>query len=427
MRFSKTSLIILGIIIAAIAGLVYWGLAGSPAEDGEMEMKYKEVTVERGTYQEMVSANGIVRPIDRIEIKSKASGEIVALPVEQGDFVKKGDLIARLDQKDESAAVKQAEADLDIARAELAQAQRSFERRDQLFQENLISEEERDQIELGLAVAKGKLVQASTTLERARERFSESVVRAPIDGVILQKYVEEGQIIASGVSNVSGGTAIVDIADMRSVYIEAGIDEIDIGKIRVRQAVAVEAEAYPQLKFRGSVIRIAPEAKIEQNVTLFDVIVEVENPEGKLKSGMNSTIEITIVNEENVLLVPAMAFQSGERSEGRSGSWGGGRPEGRGGNGGEGRPEARAEDRGAANARTVLLKENGRFVPHQIQIGKSNFAQAIVLDGLAEGDVLGVPMVSRLKAENDQMEQRIRNSRSFGSGNNNNRSTGGGR
>ena len=157
----------------------------------------------------------------------------------------------------ESAAVKQAEADLDIAKAELAQAQRSFERRDQLFQENLISEEERDQIELSLAVAKGKLVQSSTTLERARERFSESVVRAPIDGVILQKYVEEGQIIASGVSNVSGGTAIVDIADMRSVYIEAGIDEIDIGKIRVGQAVAVEAEAYPQLKFRGSVIRIA--------------------------------------------------------------------------------------------------------------------------------------------------------------------------
>ncbi|MCB0307293.1 MAG: biotin/lipoyl-binding protein, partial [Calditrichaeota bacterium] len=112
MRFSKTSLIILAIVIAAIAGLAYWGLAESPAEDSGTEMKYKEVTVTRGTFQEMVSANGIVRPIDRIEIKSKASGEIVALPVEQGDFVKKGDLIARLDQKDESAAVKQAEADL---------------------------------------------------------------------------------------------------------------------------------------------------------------------------------------------------------------------------------------------------------------------------------------------------------------------------
>ena len=427
MRFSKTSLIILAIVIAAIAGLAYWGLAESPAEDSGAEMKYKEVTVTRGTFQEMVSANGIVRPIDRIEIKSKASGEIVALPVEQGDFVKKGDLIARLDQKDESAAVKQAEADLDIAKAELAQAQRSFERRDQLFQENLISEEERDQIELSLAVAKGKLVQSSTTLERARERFSESVVRAPIDGVILQKYVEEGQIIASGVSNVSGGTAIVDIADMRSVYIEAGIDEIDIGKIRVGQAVAVEAEAYPQLKFRGSVIRIAPEAKIEQNVTLFDVIVEVENPEGKLKSGMNSTIEITIVNEENVLLVPAMAFQSANQAESRSGSWGENRAEGRPGNGGEGRSGSRAESRGTGNERTVLLKENGRYVPRQVRVGRSNFKQAIVLDGLAEGDVLGVPMVSRLKAENDQLEQRIRNSRSFGSSNNNNRSTGGGR
>ena len=136
------------------------------------------------------------------------------------------------------------------------------------------------------------------------------MARAPIDGIILQKYVEEGQIIASGVSNVSGGTPIVDIADMNSVYIEAGIDEIDIGKILAGQSATIIAEAYPNIKFRGKIVRIAPEAKIEQNVTLFDVIVEVVNTEGKLKSGMNTSIEITIKKEENVLLVPTAALHT---------------------------------------------------------------------------------------------------------------------
>lgn len=384
MHFSKIRIILGLVLIASISAIILFYINGKANDMEGMGPRYKEVTAERGTFQIVVSANGVVKPIDRVEIKSKASGQIEELPVEVGDFVRKGELIARLDQKDERAAVEQAQADMDIAKAELNQAQLTFDRRDKLFQENLISEEERDQLVLNLAVAKGKLIQATSTLERARERLSESIVRAPIDGIILQKYVEEGQIIASGVSNVSGGTPIADIADMRSVYIEAGIDEIDIGKISIGQSAAVVAEAYPSLKFQGKIVRIAPEAKVEQNVTLFDVIVEVQNTDGKLKSGMNTTIEITIVRKEDVLLAPVMAFQM-EREEGAP-----------------------------ANQRTVLLKEGGDYVPHQVTIGLSNFKDAEILSGLEPGSVLGVPMTSRLKQENEQMEDRIRSSRSFG-------------
>jgi HlyD family secretion protein len=384
MRFSRTQAII-GAIVVIVIALTAVYLANSKGPDGqEGEVRYKEYTVSRGTFRVSVTASGVVKPIDRIEIKSKASGEIVDLPVEQGDEVRKGDLIARLDQKDERAAVAQAQADLDIAQAQLNQAQRIYDRRNELFDRKLISEEEWNQIELDRTVARGKLVQATTALDRAQERLSESVVRAPIDGVILQKYVEQGQIIASGVSNVGGGTPIVDLADMLSVYIEAGIDEIDIGKIAVGQIADVVAEAYPQLHFRGKVVRIAPEARIEQNVTLFDVIVEVENTDGKLKSGMNASIEITIVQKDNILLIPAVAL--GESSA----------------------------PSGPAGERTILLKKNGDFVPHKITIGLSSFKQAEILSGLEEGDVVGVPMTSRLKEENEQMEERIRNSRSFG-------------
>ncbi len=383
MSQSKTrALIALGVIIIALAGIFTFRNGDLQEAKGDAP-KYKEIAVEYGTFNMMVSASGIVKPIDRVEIKSKASGEIVELPIEVGDFVKKGDLIARLDQKDERAEVEQSKANMAIAEAELKQAQHNYDRRDQLFQKGLLSEEELGQIELTLATAKAKLVSAKTALERANERFAESIVRAPINGIILQKYVEEGQIIASGVNNVSGGTPIVDIADMSSVYIEAGVDEIDIGKIKPGQLATIIADAYPQLKFKGKIVRIAPEARVEQNVTLFDVIIEVENTEGKLNSGMNASVEITIVNKENVLLVPTIALEPLK---------------------GPGKP----------GVRTVQLKQGNEFQPHEIEIGLSNFKQTEVLSGLKEGDIVGVAMTSRLKAENDRMEQMIRDRSSFG-------------
>jgi len=255
------------------------------SESAQAGPRYKEVTAARGPFRIAVIANGLVRPIDRIELKSKASGEVVELAIEVGDTVAKGDLIVKLDQVEERAELAQARADRDIVRAELALAEKNFERRQKLLSRDVISEETHDQTELALAVARSKLVQAMTALDRAQERMEDTVIDAPVLGIILQKYVEEGQIIASGVSNVGGGTPIADIADMRNVYVEAGVDEIDIGKIDVAQRATVRSEAFPNLPYAGEVVRIAPEARVEQNVTLFDVVVRVENTDLKLKSG----------------------------------------------------------------------------------------------------------------------------------------------
>ena len=370
---------------------VKWALAASrllpfegpdPAQAGP---KYKDVTAERGAFRVAVTANGLVRPIDRIELKSKASGEVIQLPIEVGDRVEKGALIAKLDQVEERAALAQAGADLDIARAELSLAEKNFARRQQLFSSNVISKEVQDQTTLDLAVARSKLVQADTALERTRERVEDTVITAPVGGVILQKYVESGQIIASGVSNVGGGTPIADIADMRNVYIEAGIDEIDIGKIAVGQKAAIRAEAYPEHRYEGEVVRIAPEARVEQNVTLFDVVIEVVNTDVNLKSGMNTTVEIVIVDEPDVLTIPVAALQS-DRA-------------------GPGGPAA-----------AVLVKQGEDYVTREIRTGRSDHRVIEVLEGLADGAVLGIPMVSRLKEENDLMNARMRERRSFGSG-----------
>ena len=355
--------------------------APDPAQAGP---KYKDVTAERRTFRIAVTANGLVRPIDRIELKSKASGEVIQLPIEVGDRVEKGALIAKLDQVEERAALAQAGADLDIARAELDLAEKNFARREQLFSSNVISKEVQDQTTLDLAVARSKLVQAETALERARERLEDTVITAPVAGVILQKYVESGQIIASGVSNVGGGTPIADIADMRNVYIEAGIDEIDIGKVAVGQKAAIRAEAYPEHRYEGEVVRIAPEARVEQNVTLFDVVIEVANTDVNLKSGMNTTVEIVIVDEPDVLTIPVAALQKDRAIPGEP-------------------------------AAAVLVKQGEGYVTREIRTGRSDHRVIEVLEGLADGEVLGIPMVSRLKQENDLMNSRMRERRSFGS------------
>ncbi len=384
---SNKKWILISVALVVVISIVVLASSGENSRkfNKDQEM-FKEFPVQKGTFKILVTANGSIIPIDRVEIKSKASGLVEELPIEQGDHIKKGDLIARLDQKDERAAVSQAQADYDIAIAELKKSQREHQRKDKLYTQQLISEEERDQIELNLAIARGKLVQATTALERARERLSESIVRAPIDGVILQKYVEKGQIIASGISNVSGGTPIVDIAYMSSVYIQAGVDEIDIGKIRVGQTARVIADAYPQMRFGGKIVRIAPEAKIQDNVTLFDVIILVENHNRKLKSGMNTSIEITIVEKDDVLLVSNISLlpaESGQKNK---------------------------------KMQIVMLKNGNLFEPQEITTGLSNFKETEVLSGLEEGDVLGVPMSSRLKDSNDRRTDRMRSTRTFGTG-----------
>lgn len=391
MKLTKAKTIFGIIIIGAAITVISYFTLWSSEETGQREIPYKDFPITVGTFKVEVSASGTVVPINRVEIKSKASGEIESIPVEEGDHVKRGDLIVRLDQTDVLAELEQARADLDIARAELKQAGNNYERRKKLFEKEMISEEEMDNSELAVAQAKGKMVRAKTSLDQAQERFDETIVTAPISGIILQKYVEEGQIIASGISNVSGGTTIADIADMSHVYIEAGIDEIDVGKIAVGQAALVTAEAYPDRKFQGKIIRIAPEARINQNVTLFDVVIEVENNEGLLKSGMNADVRITIVEDNNVLLAPTMALKPA-RGEG-------------------------------PNFRTAMIKENDNYRPQKVEIGRTDFDKTIILSGLKEGDTIGVPMNSRLKAENDRLERMIKSSRSFGSSSSSNSSS----
>ncbi len=248
-----------------------------------------------------VSATGTIEPIRVIEIKSKASGEILNLPVETGDTVRRGALLAQIDTTDVAAEVRQQTADLAAQRARFRIAQRQAQRARDLFSSGMISEDELDQAQLDYTNAQSNLIRTETELQRAEDRFSDTVVRAPSDGTIISKSVEVGQIIASATSQVSGGTTLMTMADLSRVQIRSLIDETDIGKIKPGQDVTVRVDAIQNRIFRGQILKVEPQGIVERDITFFPVIVEIDNDERLLLPSMNAGVDIHIDRRVNVL------------------------------------------------------------------------------------------------------------------------------
>jgi HlyD family secretion protein len=262
--------------------------------------KFLTAKVERRDIEIKVSATGAIEPIRVIEIKSKASGEILAIPVETGDVVTAGALLAQVDTTDVASAYRQARADLEVARVKEAVTRRQLERANDLLGRGMTSSEEYDQTRLDQATARAAVIRAETDLDTKRERMTETVVRAPSSGTILKKNVERGQIIAS-VGQVNAGTTLMTMADLSRVQVRAMIDETDVGKLSAGLPVSVTVDAYPGKKFTGTILKIEPQSVEEQNVTFFPMIIEIPNDEGFLRPGMNAGVDVYISKKRGVL------------------------------------------------------------------------------------------------------------------------------
>jgi HlyD family secretion protein len=256
------------------------------------------------------SAAGIIEPVTTVEVKSKASGEIFEVRVETGDVVKAGDLLTRVDPRVPRATLRQAEADLELAKAQLEVAQSQLGRAEDLFENQSITETEYENATLAAASAQASLVRAERNVEDSRISFEDTDVRAPSNGVIIQRNVEPGTVISSAMSNVGGGTVLLQMANLDTVQIRALVDETDIGKIQPGMEVTITVEAYPNRPFRGRVLKIEPQAEVTQNVTMFPVLVRIANPESLLKPGMNAEVEVHVGERRGVVAVPNGALRT---------------------------------------------------------------------------------------------------------------------
>ena len=271
---------------------------------------YQAIPIARRDIVVSALASGTVQPDTVVEVKSKASGEILDLRVETGQTVKRGDLMVRVDPRTPSNVLAQATADLDVAEARLANATSQKRRSDELFESQSITEQEHENALLDYANARAEVVRAKVAVDDAQNQMDDTNVRAPISGTIIEKLVERGQVISSPTRDVGGGTVLLRMADLGLVQVRTLVDETDVGKIKVGQRATVTVDAYPNRPFEGTVLKIEPQAITEQNVTMFPVQVRIDNRAGLLRPGMNAEVEIHVGEREDVLAVPNAALRT---------------------------------------------------------------------------------------------------------------------
>jgi HlyD family secretion protein len=352
----KLALILAGLALAGGAGWYFIQPKGGAADK---KAETKRVRVERGDLVLNVTATGEIKPLKEIELKSKASGLMVRFKKEPSEPVSKGELIAELDKKVEQRNLTQSEASLLTAEANLELTKHKYAadlkhaesegaaskedekqklaelRRMEKLSGQLITESEIAAVRLAARIAEEKAKQADAaltlirdrkdadeklalaevqkarvTVEDARERLADCELRAPVTGMLLKKLVEEGQIVASGISATTGGTSIAVVADVSKLMVEANIDETDISKVKVGQLVEISLASGSKERFKGKVDLILPRGEIDSNVIVFKVRIGIEGDIfGRVYAGMTATVDIRVGERQGALLVPSEAVR----------------------------------------------------------------------------------------------------------------------
>jgi HlyD family secretion protein len=271
---------------------------------------YRKVAVEHRDIVVAATASGVIQPILTLSVKSKASGEILEEPVQTGDEVKQGQLLARVDPRIPQNNLTQAQANLTVAKAQLENATAQLKRSQALFGTQSITQAGLDSAQLAAATGSAAVATAQATLQTAKDAMADTHVQAPITGTVLELDAVLGTVISSPTNDVGGGTVILKMANLDTVQVSALVDETDVGKVQAGMPVTINVDAYPNRTFDGSVLKIEPQAQVTQNVTMFPVEVNILNPEHLLKPGMNTEVEIHIGQRQGVLAVPNAALRT---------------------------------------------------------------------------------------------------------------------
>jgi RND family efflux transporter MFP subunit len=373
-------LLVVGVLIAGVV------LHRSKASAGRAQTALQTVTLTRNPFTLTISANGVVEPRYTIEIRSKASGEIKEVGFEVGDGVKKGQVLLRLDPTLERRRVNQSKAELSIAWANYRKAAANYlhsktrhQRTQKLLKRGLVSREDAEKLSHEVAtrraersIAYAQITRAKESLKEAKDRLKDTQIVAPGDGVVLQRFVQPGQIIFSGTNSASGGTLLLKMADLAQLFVRGHVDEADVARVRAGMKATITADALWGRSFQGTILRVDPEGKNSNNVVVFEVIVRLPPAAVKvMKINMTTNLKIQVEQRQNVLTVPSLALRK----------------------------------RGSRSGVYVLRGGKPRFQP--VKTGVSNGMKAIVLAGLRAGDRV---VLSQLEQKKSNRGRRKRSS-----------------
>lgn len=378
------------VLIALIgAGVLYAKSGSAKIDPAKLSDPVKPTDIAKS-----VVATGKIEPITKVEIKSKASGIVTKLYVEYGQTVKKGQVLAQLDQEEIQAEVNQARAQLqsneaaagsseaDIERAkydaegvEIPTLKHAYERAQQMARDGVVSQQQlddaqrayitavnkRDSAHAMVAVLQAKAKQANADTAKARatlaqleEQLSYTTITAPIDGVILSRDVEVGDAVSSILVLGSSATLVMTIGDMDQVYVKGKVDESDIARVYLGQPARIKVESFKDKTFNGKVTKISPMGVEKDNVTTFEVRASIDNHSGELKAEMTANAEIILDEHKNVLTIPEGAIMYDK------------------------------DKKASVQLADASQKDGFRKVP--ITVGISNGSKTEVLSGVKQGD-----------------------------------------
>ncbi|HML95890.1 MAG TPA: efflux RND transporter periplasmic adaptor subunit [Thermodesulfobacteriota bacterium] len=296
---NKKTIAVLVILLAAGAFIVPRLL-----DSGGSETTFRTAEADRGDVVSLVASNGTVNPLLTIDVSSRVAGTVSAVNVDFNDRVSAGDPLAEIDPSLLRTELRKAEADTKKAEAEFNMASSLYKSNKELYSKRLIPKEEFDDSQSRYATALAAYEQAKVALDVAKTNAEGSVIRAPIDGMVLSRSVDPGESVTA-----DGKTLFVISSGLDEMKIDARVSEADIGRVSAGQSAKFRVDAYPNDVFGGTVTQVRNEPVVTNNVVTYNVVVMTKNDSMKLKPGMSAEVRIVVSDRENVLRVPTAALR----------------------------------------------------------------------------------------------------------------------
>lgn len=313
---SKKKLMIIGGVVVVVVGGVVAMNAGRSGKKGASVLTEK---VTSGDLEQKVAATGKVVPPTEVKISANVSGRITRILVEEGDAVKKGDLLVELDRERYQYSVSKAGSALSEAEARLVKSELEFERQKGLFERNLISKSEYDGAEADVKASRFAVEQMRASVSEGDKYLQDCTIFSPITGIVTDLTAKQGENVVIGTMN-NPGTVIMVVSDLSVIEVEAEVDETDVALVQMGQSVAVKLDAFPDTSFHGQVVKIGNSAKVtgfgsQDQATNFMVHVRLLDTVMNIKPGMTSSVDITTNTRAGVLQIPIQAVVLREKKD----------------------------------------------------------------------------------------------------------------
>lgn len=299
---SYGGLLVLILVVAAAGGASWYYFRGPK----DVKPEFQLTKVARGEIVQAVTATGDLQPVVIVDVSSQISGQVKQVMVDFNSQVKAGDVLARIDESTYVQRLKQAEADLESAKANNLLIKLNADRTQDLFKKNLVSQSELDNITAQLAQSNATLLTRNAAVENAKVDLARCTITAPIDGMILDRRTDVGRTV---VSSMNAPTLFTLVNDLGKMQINAAVAEADIGTIAEGQEVKFTVDAFPNRTFTGSVKQVRNAAAINQSVVSYGTIIAVDNEDLKLKPGMTANVSIIVAQRNGVLRVANAALR----------------------------------------------------------------------------------------------------------------------